>query len=354
MIDDKNIFKTPISEYGEFGIIKHLTKNFEIRSPFTVKGIGDDASVSDPKNKKVLLSSDILIENVHFNLTYTPLKHLGYKVVIAGISDIIAMNASPQQILISIGVSNRFPVEALDEIYKGIHIACKHYNIDLIGGDTVSSNSGLVLNVTAVGFADENEIVYRKGAQPNDLLIVSGDLGGAYFGLQVLERENVAYKSNPNLQPDLSEYSYILERQLKPEARTDIKNLLKDMDIHPTSMIDISDGLASEILHLSDQSNVGFSLYEEKIPIDNQVITTAEEFGINPITGILNGGEDYELLFTLPITETDKIKHNPNFSIIGHATQEIKNVLITKGNTQIIPLTAQGWEAYLNKKHTIK
>lgn len=354
MIDDKNIFKTPISEYGEFGLIKHLTENFKISNPFTVKGIGDDASVSDPKNKKVLLSSDLLIENVHFNLAYTPLKHLGYKAVIAGISDIVAMNATPQQILISIGVSNRFPVEALDEIYDGIHIACKHYKLDLIGGDTVSSNSGLIINVTAVGYADGNEIVYRKGAQPNDLLVVSGDLGGAYFGLQVLERENVTFKSNPNLQPDLSQYSYILERQLKPEARTDVKDLLKDMNVHPTSMIDISDGLASEILHLSEQSKVGFSLYEEKLPIDNQVITTAEEFGINPVTGILNGGEDYEVLFTIPLSEANKIKHNPNFSIIGHATQDINNILITKGNDQTIPLTAQGWEAYLNRKDNQK
>jgi thiamine-monophosphate kinase len=349
MLDDKNLYKTSISEYGEFGLIKHLTENFTLTNDSTVKGIGDDAAVLNPGDKKVLITSDILIENVHFNLAYTPLKHLGYKSVVISLSDLVAMNATPEQIILSIAVSNRFPVEALDEIYSGIHAACKHYAIDLVGGDTASSGLGLVINSTAVGYAKENEIVYRNGARPNDLLVVSGDLGGAYFGLQVLERENITFKSNPDLQPDLAGYSYILERQLKPEARTEIKRLLKELDIHPTSMIDISDGLASEIIHLSQQSNVGFSIYEEKIPMDNQVITTAEEFGINPVTGILNGGEDYEIVFTVPISEHDKISHNPNFTIIGHATESKNNVLITKGNSQVIPLTAQGWDAYLNK-----
>ncbi|WP_128332015.1 thiamine-phosphate kinase [Apibacter sp. HY039] len=353
MLDDKNLYKTPISEYGEFGLIKHLTENFENINLSTSQSIGDDASILDAKNKKVVISTDLLIENVHFNLTYTPLKHLGYKSVVVGISDIVAMNAIPEQIMVSIAISNRFPVEALEEIYSGIQAACKRYSIDLVGGDTASSNLGLVINITSIGYADESEIVYRKGAKANDLLIASGDLGGAYFGLQVLERENTAFKSNPNLQPDLAGYSYLLERQLKPEARTDIKTLLKEMNILPTSMIDISDGLASEILHLSDQSNVGFTIYEDKVPMDNQVITTAEEFGINPVTGILNGGEDYELLFTISINDLDKIKNNPNFSIIGHATTEKNNVLITKGNTESIPLTAQGWDAYLKKKNKI-
>ncbi|MDR1876319.1 MAG: thiamine-phosphate kinase [Flavobacteriaceae bacterium] len=353
MLDDKNLYKTSISQYGEFGLIQHLTESFTISDPSTIKGIGDDAAVLDPKGKKVLVTSDILIENVHFNLAYTPLKHLGYKCVVISLSDLAAMNATPGQIIISIAVSNRFPVEALDEIYSGIHAACKQYKVDLAGGDTASSNLGLVINSTAIGYAEENEIIYRNGAKPNDLLVVSGDLGGAYFGLQVLERENVAFKSNPDLQPDLAGYSYILERQLKPEARTEVKSLLKEMDLHPTSMIDLSDGLASEIIHLSQQSKVGFSIYEEKIPMDNQVITTAEEFGINPVTGILNGGEDYELVFTIPITEHDKIKHNPNFTVIGHATADKNNVLITKGSSQVIPLTAQGWDAYLNKKKKV-
>ncbi len=349
MLDDKNLYKTHISQYGEFGLIKHLTENFAITQKSTLKGIGDDAAVLDPQGKKVLVTSDILVENVHFNLTYTPLKHLGYKATIIGLSDLVAMNAIPEQIIISIAVSNRFPVEALEEIYSGIQAACKRYQVDLVGGDTASSDSGLIINVTAIGYAEEKEIVYRNGAKPNDLLVVSGDLGGAYFGLQILERENTAFKSNPNLQPDLAGYSYLLERQLKPEARTDVKALLKEMDLHPTSMIDISDGLASEVIHLSQQSNVGFSVYEEKIPMDSQVITTAEEFGINPVTGILNGGEDYELLFTIPISENDKIKHNPNFTIIGHATEDKNTILITKGNSQTIPLTSQGWDAYLNK-----
>lgn len=349
MLDNKNPYKTSISEYGEFGLIDHLTNNFIPKNTSTLKGVGDDAAVLDPKDKKVLVSTDMLLENIHFNLAYTPLKHLGYKAVVIGLSDLVAMNATPEQILVSIAVSNRFPVEALEEIYTGMHLACKHYSIDLVGGDTASSHLGLVINITTIGYAHKEEIVYRKGAQPNDLLVVSGDLGGAYFGLQVLERENSVFKVNPNLQPDLSSYTYILERQLKPEARTEIKSLLKEMDIHPTSMIDISDGLASEIIHLSQQSKVGFSIYEEKIPMDSQVITTAEEFGINPVTGVLNGGEDYEILFTIPIEDHDKIKHNPNFTIIGHATENQENVLITKGNTQRIPLNAQGWDAHFSK-----
>lgn len=349
MIEDKNFQRTPISEYGEFGLIKHLTENFKIKNTSTIKGIGDDAAVLDFKEEKTVISTDVLVENVHFNLTYTPLKHLGYKAVVINLSDIAAMNAIPQQILVTIAVSNRFPVEALEEIYEGIQLACNKYNVDLVGGDTTSSNLGCVINITAIGKAKEEEIIYRNGAKTNDLLVVSGDLGGAYFGLQVLERENVTYKANPNFQPDLAPYTYILERQLKPEARTDVKELLKELDIKPTAMIDISDGLSSEIIHLSQNSNVGFSLYEDKIPMDNQVLLTAEEFGINPVTGVLNGGEDYELLFTIPIADHDKIKGNPNFTIIGHATETPQNVLITNGGTQI-PLTSQGWDAFLKKQ----
>jgi len=350
MTDDKNLYKTPISELGKFGLIKHLTENFELSNESTLKAFGDDASVLNPQNKKTLVSTDMFVENIHFNLAYVPLKHLGYKTVVAGISDIIAMNAVPEQILVSIAVSNRFPVEALEEIYAGIRQACGYYRLDLVGGDTASSQSGLIINITSIGYAEESEIVYRKGAKPNDLVVVSGDLGGAYFGLQVLERENITFKTNPNFQPDLASYHYLLERQLKPEARTDVKSLLKDLDIHPTSMIDLSQGLASELISLSQASEVGFSIYEDKIPMDNQVLTTAEEFGINPVTGVLNGGEDYELLFTIPLEEHDKIKHNPNFSVIGHTAENKDNILITKGNAQAIPLISQGWEAYLRKK----
>ncbi|MDR3273014.1 MAG: thiamine-phosphate kinase [Flavobacteriaceae bacterium] len=351
MTDDKNPYRTPISELGKFGLIKHLTENFEIFNESTLNIVGDDAAVLNPQNKKVLVSSDMFVENVHFNLAYVPLKHLGYKVVVAGISDIAAMNAVPAQVLMSVAVSNRFPVEALAEIYEGIRQACRYYRLDLVGGDTVSSQTGLVIGITSIGYANENEIVYRKGVKPNDLVVISGDLGGAYFGLQVLERENVTFKSNPDFQPDLASYNYLLEKQLKPEARTDVKSLLKDLDVHPTSMIDISQGLASEIISLSQAGGVGFSIYEDKIPMDNQVLTTAEEFGINPVTGVLNGGEDYELLFTIPLSEHDKIKHNPNFSIIGHVTENKNNLLITKGNAQSIPLTSQGWEAYLRKSN---
>ena len=290
-------------------------------------------------------------EGVDFNLGYVPLKHLGYKVVVAGISDIISMNAVPTQIMISVAVSNRFPVEALEEIYAGIQLACRRYKVDLVGGDTTSSQAGLVINVTAVGLESSEKIISRNGVNPNDLLVVTGDLGGAYMGLQILEREHSVYLKNPNMQPEMEGYDYILERQLKPEARTDIKGILEELGVKPTSMIDISDGLASEVLHLSDRSKVGFRIYEEKIPMDELTISTADEFNLNPVMTALNGGEDYELLFTISQSDFDKIKNNPDFTIIGHAVEEEQgNYLVLRGSNELAELTAQGWDAYLKSK----
>lgn len=344
MIEDKNQERTQLSDLGEFGLIDHLTKNFKINHTSTIKGIGDDAAVLEFKNKKIVVSTDLLVEGVHFDLSYMPLKHLGYKAVIVNLSDVYAMNAIPTQITVSIAVSNRFPLEALEDLYAGIETAANLYNIDVVGGDTTSSNTGLLISITAIGEVD-NE-VYRSGAKPNDLLVVSGDLGGAFMGLQVLEREKEVYKVNPNNQPDLETYSYIIERQLKPEARKDIIKLLKDLDVKPTAMIDISDGLSSEIIHICKQSNVGCDLYEEKIPLDPQVISTCEEFNIDSTTVALNGGEDYELLFTVSQADFPKIKANPHFSVIGFMKEANEGMhLVTRGETKI-PIKAQGWKNF--------
>lgn len=350
MLEDKNPQMTPISAYGEFGLIKHLTENFSFENSSTEISIGDDAAVINPEGQMVVLTTDILAEGVHFNLGYVPLKHLGYKAVVTNISDIAAMNATPTQILVGLAISNRFPVEALEEIYAGIALACKRYKVDLVGGDTTSSTSGLVMSITAIGLENSENIVKRSGAKANDLLVVTGDLGGAYMGLQILEREHSVYLANPNMQPEMEGYDYILERQLKPEARTDIKKTLKELDIKPTSMIDVSDGLSSEILHLSDQSKVGFHLYEEKVPMDSLTISTAEELNLNPVMCALSGGEDYELLFTISPEDFDKIKNHPDFTIVGHAVDlEQGNFLIARGSNELIPLNAQGWDAFLNK-----
>jgi thiamine-monophosphate kinase len=344
MIEDKNQARTDLSDLGEFGLIEHLTKNFEIKRESTVKGIGDDAAVLNFGNKKIVVTTDLLVEGVHFDLSYMPLKHLGYKAVVVNLSDVYAMNAEATQVTVSIAVSNRFPLEALEALYEGIETAAKIYSVDVIGGDTTSSTKGLLISVTAIGEV-ENE-VYRSDAKPNDLLVVSGDLGGAYMGLQVLEREKEVYKVNPNSQPDLEPYTYIIERQLKPEARKDIIKLLKDLDVKPSAMIDISDGLSSEIMHICKQSQVGCDLYEEKIPLDPQVISTCEEFNIDSTTVALNGGEDYELLFTISQEDFVKIKANPNFSIIGHIKEANEGLhLITRANTKI-PLKAQGWKNF--------
>jgi thiamine-monophosphate kinase len=345
MIEDKTPQKTSIAQLGEFGLINHLTQHFEILQPSTIKGIGDDAAVLDFGNKKVVVSTDLLIEGVHFDLAYMPLKHLGYKAVVVNISDICAMNAKATQITVSIAVSNRFPLEALEELFAGITLAAKEYNVDVIGGDTTSSQKGLIISITALGEADETEIVYRNGAKQTDLLVVTGDLGAAYMGLQVLEREKQVFQVNPNNQPDLDAYTYLIERQLKPEARKDIRTLFHALEIKPTAMIDISDGLSSEIIHLCKQSHVGCNLYEDKLPLDPQFINVCEEFNIDSTTVAINGGEDYELLFTIAMDDFDKIKGNPNFTIIGHMTQESEGIhLVTRANTKI-PLKARGWDA---------
>ena len=345
MIEDKNPQRTSISQLGEFGLIEHLTKSFEAKQPTTVKSIGDDGAVLNFGDKKAVISTDLLIEGVHFDLSYMPLRHLGYKAVVVNLSDICAMNAKPTQITVSVAVSNRFPLEALEELFDGIALAAKFYNVDVIGGDTTSSQKGLIISITAIGEAKEEEIVYRNGAKPSDLLVVSGDLGSAYMGLQVLEREKQVFQVNPNNQPDLDAYSYLIERQLKPEARTDVRTLLFALEIKPTAMIDISDGLSSEIIHICKQSKVGCNLYEEKIPVDPQFINVCEEFSIDSTTVAINGGEDYELLFTIALEDFDKIKGNPNLTVIGHLTQESEGIhLITRANTKI-PLKARGWDA---------
>jgi thiamine-monophosphate kinase len=345
MLEDKNPQRTPLSQLGEFGLIEHLTKNFDVKQPSTIKSIGDDAAVLDFGTKKMVVSTDLLIEGVHFDLSYMPLKHLGYKAVVVNLSDIAAMNAKPTQITVSIAVSNRFPLEALEELFEGITLASRGYNVDVIGGDTTSSQKGLIISITAIGEANEAEIVYRNGAKENDLLVVTGDLGSAYMGLQVLEREKQVFQVNPNNQPDLDAYTYLIERQLKPEARTDIRELLEKLDVKPSSMIDISDGLSSEILHICKQSNVGCNLFEEKIPVDPQFINVCEEFNIDSTTVAINGGEDYELVFTVALGDFDKLKANPNFTVIGHITEVNEGChLITRANTKI-PLKARGWNA---------
>ncbi|MGC6431888.1 MAG: thiamine-phosphate kinase [Jejuia sp.] len=346
MIEDKNQQRTDLNSLGEFGLIKHLTKNFKVQHESTVKGIGDDAAVLDFEDEQIVVTTDLLVEGVHFDLSYMPLKHLGYKAVIVNLSDVYAMNAKATQITVSLAVSNRFPLEALEELYAGIETAAKLYNIDVVGGDTTSSTTGLLISITALGAVAGEDVVYRNGAKPNDLLVVSGDLGGAYMGLQVLEREKEVYKVNPNNQPDLEPYTYIVERQLKPEARKDIVKLLKDLKVKPTSMIDISDGLSSEVLHLCENSNVGCDVYESKIPLDPQVISTCEEFNLDSTTVALNGGEDYELLFTVDQKDYPKIKANPNLTVVGFIKD--KNAgrhLITRAETQI-ELKAQGWKNF--------
>ena len=342
MLEDKNTHRTHLSELGEFGLIDHLTKDFPIVNPSTLKGVGDDGAVIDFGTQKAVISSDLLIEGVHFNLSYVPLKHLGYKSIMVNLSDIYAMNAIATQVVVSIAVSNRFPVEALEELYEGIRLACHIYKVDLVGGDTTSSTRGLIISVTAIGMAPQEKIVYRNGAKENDLIVVSGDLGSAYMGLQVLERENEVFKVNPNMQPDLESYQYLIERQLKPEARKDIVLLLEKLGVRPTAMMDISDGL----LHICKQSHVGCRLVEEKIPLDPTLINACEEFTLSSTMVALSGGEDYELLFTIAPSDYDKIKGNPNLSVIGYITEPAQGCnLITRAN-EAIPLKARGWNAF--------
>ena len=345
----ENTGRTELSSLGEFGLIKHLTQFIEINNESTIKGIGDDAAVIDYKNKQTVVSTDMLVEGVHFDLAYMPLKHLGFKSVSVNLSDIYAMNATPKQITISLAISNRFSVEALEELYAGFMMACKKHKVDIIGGDTTTSKSGLVISITAIGEADIDEIVYRNTAKEGDLLCVTGDLGAAYVGLQLLEREKKIFMESPGVQPDLAGNDYIIERQLKPEARKDIPILLKKLEVKPTSMIDISDGLASEILHIAIQTDVVCNLYEEKIPIDPSTYNMAREFNLDPTMCALSGGEDYELLFTIDQADFPKVKANPDITVIGHLTNSKEGVnLISKAGTSI-PLTAQGWDSFLNK-----
>ena len=339
----ENKKSTPLSEFGEFGLIEHLTNNIKIKNPETNFGIGDDAAVLDFQNKKTIITTDLLVEGIHFNLIYTPLKHLGYKSVIVNLSDICAMNAIPKQITLSLAVSSKFSVEALEDFYEGVSLACNRYNVDLVGGDTSSSLTGLVISVTAIGEANEEEITYRNGAKPTDLICVTGDLGGAYMGLQLLEREKNVYSENPEVQPDLSGHDYILERQLKPEARLDIVQILKKAGIKPTSMIDISDGLSSELIHLCKNSKTGCRVYAEKIPVDTTTCNMAKEFNMAPETAALNGGEDYELLFTIPILDYEKIKAIKGISVIGNMTEAIEGLFLVSPDGNTVQITAQGW-----------
>ncbi|UTW67534.1 thiamine-phosphate kinase [bacterium SCSIO 12643] len=349
MLEDKNQSTSNLEQLGEFGLIDHLTNGFENKEKSTLKGIGDDAAVLDHGNEKTVVSTDMLVEGVHFDVTYVPLKHLGYKSVVVNLSDIYAMNATPKQVTVSIAVSSRYSVEALEEIYAGIKQACEFYNVDLIGGDTTSSLKGLVISVTAIGSAPEEKLAYRSGAKEHDLICVSGDLGGAYMGLQVLEREKAVFRENPQMQPDMSGSEYVLERQLKPEARRDVIKILGEMHVIPTSMIDVSDGLASEIMHICKQSEVGAQIYEEKIPIDYQTYKTAEEFNFNATTAALNGGEDYELLFTISQKDYDVVKGIPGISVIGHIADKESGVSMVARGEQVVELQAQGWNAFKNK-----
>ena len=348
MFDNKD--KTELNELGEFGLIAHLTDAVSLTEASTVKGIGDDAAVLDFTGKQTLISTDLLLEGIHFDLRYVPLKHLGYKAVQVNLSDIYAMNGIASQITFSIGLSSKFPLEAVEEIYEGALIACKKYKVDLVGGDTSASAQGLVISVTSIGYADADKIVYRSGAKDGDLLCVTGDLGGAYVGLQLLEREKQIFLENPQIQPDLEGKDYIVERQLKPESRKDIVELFETYEIQPHAMIDVSDGLASEILHICNASKVGCKLYEDKIPIDPMTYDTAREFGLDPTVCALNGGEDYELLFTVPQEQYDKVKNQLDITIIGYITEEAAGCEMISKSGNVYPIKAQGWNAFSEGK----
>jgi thiamine-monophosphate kinase len=349
---ENRVKRTELAELGEFRLIDRLTKNVVNYQKSTQLGIGDDAAILNFGKKRVLLSTDLLVEGIHFDLTYTPLKHLGYKAVMVNLSDIAAMNAKPTQITVAMAASNRFSVEALEEIYSGMLVACKQYQVDLVGGDTTSSQSGLVLSISVLGEAEEKNIVKRSTAKAGDLIVVSGDLGGAYTGLLLLEREKKVFEETPDIQPDLDAYPYVLERQLRPEARVDMVDRFADLKLTPTAMIDISDGLASEVMHLCEESSLGCQLYEDKIPLDPQTITVAELFNLHPVTCALNGGEDYELLFTVSQSDFEKINGQGEFNIIGYMTEAgtAKSLITTNG--EAIPLSAQGWDGLKKEDRT--
>ena len=338
--------KTEISTLGEFGLIKHLTKDVKNAQPSTQKGIGDDAAVLNFKDKRTLVTTDLLLEGIHFNLEYVPLKHLGYKAAVVNFSDIYAMNATPTQITVSLGISKRFSVEDLEELYSGIRLACERYNVDLVGGDTCASMTGLTISITCLGEAYDSDIVYRNGAKVNDLICVTGNLGTAYMGLQLLERERIVMQANENATPAFEGREYLLERQLKPEARRDIIEKLHEAGIKPTAMMDISDGLSSELMHICTQSNVGCSVYEDKLPIDYQAAALAEEMNLNIVTCALNGGEDYELLFTCSLDDYEKLIPLEDVYLIGHITKPEYGINLIGRNGEEISLKAQGWNAF--------
>ena len=338
--------ETEISTLGEFGLIESLTRDFRVKNPSTLKGVGDDCAVIDNGGKKTLVTTDLLLEGIHFDLTYTPLKHLGYKAVAVNLSDVCAMNGTPRQITVSLGISKRFTIEHITELYSGIHAACERYSVDLVGGDTSASVTGLLISITCIGEADEEEIVYRSGAKDTDLICVSGDLGAAYMGLQLLERERAASAGQQDFQPDFAGREYLLERQLKPEPRLDIIDQLRELGIKPTAMMDISDGLSSELLHICKQSGVGCRVYEDRIPIDYQTAVMAEELNMNLVTAAMNGGEDYELLFTVPLTDHEKVAQMKGVKLIGRITKpELGAYMVTRDDAEL-QIRAQGWNAF--------
>ena len=342
--------RTPISELGEFGLIDHLARKVRIKNKSTKKGIGDDAALIDHGKDQTVVTTDILLEGIHFNLIYTPLKHLGYKAAVINFSDIYAMNADPTQMIISLGISGKFAVEDIDQIYKGINLACDNYGVDLVGGDTSSSLTGLIISITAIGHVSEKDIVFRDSAGINDIICVTGDLGAAYLGLQLLEREKRIFSEVPGTQPDLGGYEYVLRRQLKPEPRADVIKKLNEAKVKPSSMIDISDGLSSEILHICKSSGLGCKIYQEKIPIDKETEKLAKEFNLDPITAALNGGEDYELVFTLPLDDFEKIKEIPIVHPIGHITEKSQGCNLITPDGVSVNIKAQGWNGFEEKR----
>ena len=340
------INETEISTLGEFGLIDRITKDFPVKNVSTKVAVGDDCAVLDYGDKKTLVTTDLLLEGIHFDLTYVPLKHLGYKAAVVNFSDIYAMNGTPRQITVSLGISKRFTIEHIDELYAGIRLACEQYGVDLVGGDTSASVTGLLISITCIGEGEEGKIVYRSGAADTNLVCVSGDLGAAYMGLQLLERERMVGKDDPDFQPDFAGKEYLLERQLKPEARRDVIAELRELGIQPTAMMDVSDGLSSELLHICKASNVGCRIYEDRIPIDYQTAIMAEELNMNLVTAAMNGGEDYELLFTVPLTDHEKVQQMKTARLIGRITKpELGACLVTRDDNEL-PLKAQGWNAF--------
>lgn len=338
--------RTEVRELGEFGLIERIHSNFSLSHESSKKGIGDDAAVIDVGEKFQLVSTDMLVEGVHFDLSYMPLRHLGYKAISVNVSDIAAMNGIPKQVTVNLGLSNRFSVEAIDALYEGIKFACEDFKVDLVGGDTTASSSGLVISVTAIGEVEKDKVVYRNTAKENDIICVTGDVGGAYIGLQALEREKQVFKSNPDMQPELGDFEYAIKRQLKPSARMDVVYELEELNILPTSMIDVSDGLVSDLFHICKQSDVGAVIFEDKIPLANETMASAVTLNLDPITAAMNGGEDYELLFTISQSDYEKIKNHSDIFMIGYITNKTKGRNLVTKNEQTITLQAQGWKHF--------